>query len=200
MKSLIITLFLVFVYSIGFAQVFRIDSLPPQGILLDKGWKWHAGDNPDWAKPAFDDSKWEKIDPTKDVYFLPQIRKQAVGWLRIHLTVDSTLVNKALAFQIKQTAASEIFLNGKFLQSCGIVSHQPDKIKAFDPVEEPAGLLFNATKQTIAIRFSIQNNLPYFSFNDPFRFFLFRVREVKDTDRFNQIRKIFNYLNFKLKK
>lgn len=22
--------------------VFRIDSLPPQGVLLDKGWKWHG--------------------------------------------------------------------------------------------------------------------------------------------------------------
>ena len=130
MKPLLLSLFFAFISSLGFAQVFRIDSLPQQGVLLDKGWKWHAGDNPEWAKPDFDDSTWEEIDPTKDVYFLPQIRKQAVGWLRIHVTVDSTLVNKALAFQIKQTAASQIFLNGNLLQTYGIVSHQPELIKA----------------------------------------------------------------------
>ena len=45
-------------------DVLIIDSLPPQGILLNQGWKWHAGDDPDFAKPNFDDSQWEDIDPT----------------------------------------------------------------------------------------------------------------------------------------
>ncbi len=70
MKKLILTLFLALTCSIGFAQVFRIDSLPEQGILLDKGWKYQAGDNPDWAKADFDDSKWESIDPTKEQHLL----------------------------------------------------------------------------------------------------------------------------------
>jgi two-component system, NtrC family, sensor kinase len=51
MKKL--TLLLSLICSIGFAQkqeALRIDSLPKQGILLDKNWKWHAGDSPDFAK------------------------------------------------------------------------------------------------------------------------------------------------------
>ncbi len=67
MKPLFFILFLALSCSIGFGQAFRIDSLPQQGILLDKGWKWHAGDNPDFAKADFDDSAWESIDPTKDI-------------------------------------------------------------------------------------------------------------------------------------
>ena len=39
--------------------IFRIDSLPKEGVLLNQGWKWHPGDNPEWAKPEFDDAQWE---------------------------------------------------------------------------------------------------------------------------------------------
>ncbi len=45
--------------------IFEINTLPKEGILLDKGWKFRAGDNPDFAKPDFDDSAWSPINPTK---------------------------------------------------------------------------------------------------------------------------------------
>ena len=51
MKSLLSLL--LFLSLPVFAQqrtIFKIDSLPANGILLDKGWKFHVGDNPDWAK------------------------------------------------------------------------------------------------------------------------------------------------------
>jgi len=56
MKKLLTLLFLTSIHLSSWAQseVFRIDSIPTQGILLDKGWKWHAGDNPDFAKLDFD--------------------------------------------------------------------------------------------------------------------------------------------------
>jgi len=50
MRNLIFSLLLFPL--LAFAQkreVFRIDSLPKEGILLNQGWKWHAGDNPEWA-------------------------------------------------------------------------------------------------------------------------------------------------------
>jgi len=61
---------------LAFAQkreAFHIDSLPKEGILLNQGWKWHAGDNSEWAKPAFDDAGWQDIDPSKEVVQLPNI-------------------------------------------------------------------------------------------------------------------------------
>ncbi len=89
MKQLVI--FLLFLSNYTFAQkseIFRIDSLPTEGVLLNKGWKFHAGDNPDWAKADFDDSGWESIDPSKDIMDLPQLLKTDIGWLhykRIYL-------------------------------------------------------------------------------------------------------------------
>jgi hypothetical protein len=61
------------------SDVFHIDSLPSNGVLLDKGWKWHPGDNPEWAKIDFDDSAWASIDPTKEITELADIRNARFG-------------------------------------------------------------------------------------------------------------------------
>ena len=193
-KTVAILLFLSF-NAVAQQAAFRIDSLPKQGINLDKGWKWHAGDNPDFAKAEFDDGKWESIDPTKDIYYLPQTEKESVGWLRIHLSIDSLLLNRPLAFLLKQTAASELFLNGKLLQSYGTVSTQPEKVKAFDPVDGPSGLLFDQTNQVLAVRFSVQKGLIHYNFAPPFPFFRLRVVETKATERFDQRRILLQYMN-----
>ena len=178
------------------SEIFRIDSLPTEGVLLNKGWKWHAGDNPEWAKADFDDSAWESIDPTKDIYYYPHLRKESIGWLRIQLKIDSVLTNKALAFQISQIIASEIFLNGNLIQKYGIVSNQRENVKAFSSFREPEGILFNQTNQVLAIRFSIEEGIPYYKHHSPFNFFQFRIKNVKNTNFFSDNRQIFIYLNF----
>ena len=53
---LFLTLFCPILLSAQKADTFRIDSLPTEGVLLDKGWKFQVGDNTDWAKPDFDDT------------------------------------------------------------------------------------------------------------------------------------------------
>ena len=129
MKNLIALL--LFLSLQAFAQkseVLRIDSIPAKGILLDKGWKWHAGDNPDFAKADFDDSKWESIDPTKDIKSLPQIWKTEIVWFRLRFNADSSLVNKSLVMQVRQTGASEIFLNGQFIEKFGKINTKNEKI------------------------------------------------------------------------
>ena len=93
--------------------VFTIRQLSPTGVLLNKGWKWHAGDNPDWAKPEFDDSAWEDIDPTQDIMDLPKVRKAGIGWIRLHIQIDSTLAREsAPAFRVYQATATELYSNG----------------------------------------------------------------------------------------
>lgn len=34
-------------------------------IKINNSWRFHVGDDPAWASPSFDDSKWEKIDLTQ---------------------------------------------------------------------------------------------------------------------------------------
>ncbi len=144
--------------------IFRIDSIPTQGILLDKGWKWHAGDNPDFAKADFDDSGWESIDPTKDIMDLPQVSKKGhIFWLRLNLIVDSSL-NDQLVMMIKQSGASEIYLNGKIIHSFGVVSKNILEIKAYTPFYKPVSLpIYSDSPQILAIRYALQPNIMYSS-------------------------------------
>ncbi len=143
--------------------VFRIDSLPPQGILLDKGWKWHAGDNPDFAKADFDDTKWERIDPTKDIFELPQLDKATgqIGWFRIRLSLNAVM-NQQMSMQLYQSGASAIYLNGQLIHRFGVISRNPAQIEAFSPNGSMLSFLHSGSPvQVLAVRYVLQPNIRY---------------------------------------
>ena len=175
MKTLYFTLFIALICSIGYAQKqepFRIDSLPKQGILLDKGWKWHAGDNPDFAKIDLDDSDWESIDPTKDIIDLPQIRKAGFGWFRLRIAVDSLVGNTIVSLLVKQSIASEIYHNNQLIGKFGKVSNHPENVRAYNPYGyyEMSQIIHlytgNKEDQVLAVRFAIQPLSSYKKFFD----------------------------------
>lgn len=107
-----ILLFLLSTFT-TFSQTQTIDSIPKDITVLNKGWKFHACDNVEWAKPDFDDRHWRAINPTLDVSKFPQMRRQPIGWLRIQSHIDNSLLNKPLAYRIFQSIASKVFINGK---------------------------------------------------------------------------------------
>jgi two-component system, NtrC family, sensor kinase len=162
-------LFILFISSCSFAQrsgvssdtIFHIDSLPANGLLLNKGWKWHAGDNPEWAKPEFNDSKWENIDPMKDIFDLPKVSKQGdIFWLRLPLLVSESASKEALIMTIRQSGASEVFLNGKLIQRIGVLSKDKSQIKAFSPGRDPFSLQMQPNHpQILAVRYAFQPNI-----------------------------------------
>ncbi|MGI8642305.1 MAG: hypothetical protein ACR2MG_20435, partial [Pyrinomonadaceae bacterium] len=54
--------------------------------LTKAGWKYHAGDNLDWANPNFDDSAWETLkDTALTRESLPQTGWNGIGWFRLRL-------------------------------------------------------------------------------------------------------------------
>jgi two-component system, NtrC family, sensor kinase len=183
---LLLLIFGVAVKSQDASPIF-IQQIPETGILPDKVWKFHAGDNLEWANPAFNDSKWESVNPTLELPYLPQLRKASINWLRIRLRVDSSLLNKPLAFQVYQSLASEIYLNGKPLKRYGTVSYNSKKVKAFQPVNEPVGLVFNEPNQVLAVRFSVQQNIPYLRTIFPYTAFQLRINDVEGAGRFYRV-------------
>ena len=160
MKNLLTVIFLVTIHLGVLAQqeVFRIDSIPTQGILLDKGWKFHAGDNPDFAKPDFDDTQWESIDPTKDVMDLKQFGKQNIGWFRLTFKVDSSLFGQTFALSVRQVGSSQIFNNGSLITQIGEFSTKTTESKGYDPSGASYRLTFGKTStQIIAVKFEKDN-------------------------------------------
>ncbi|CAN5617812.1 hypothetical protein BH23BAC1_BH23BAC1_04280 [soil metagenome] len=145
--------------------VFHLSNLEGQTVTLNQGWKFHPGDDPAWAGPAFDDSRWQSIHPTTDIHYLAELREAEIGWFRLHLDVDSVLLNIPLAMVIFQRGASEIFLNGKLIHQLGVVSQDSNEEIIFNPNNIPYSFQFQKTqKQVLAVRFSFTKSNPYMNF------------------------------------
>jgi signal transduction histidine kinase len=155
--------FLVESFSQDSANVVHLTRLPPEGIILDKEWKFHAGDNPEWAKLDLDDKNWVSINATDDIDKLDVLKKAEIGWFRLHIKIDSSLLNKPVVFTVKQIGASEIYLNGAMIFRFGVVSHDHDKEVLFNPNYKPYIFQFKGSlSQVIAVRYSFTKSNLYF--------------------------------------
>ncbi|MEO6329838.1 MAG: hypothetical protein ABIO55_12945, partial [Ginsengibacter sp.] len=139
-------------------------------IKLDSGWKFKAGDNPDWAKPGFDDASWQSTRLFRGSSPLPAIPENGIAWFRLRFTADSTL-QQALALRIYQSGPSEVYLDGKLIYKLGNISSSPDSIKLFSPnfknLSFPA---LNGEQQTLCVRFlNLYSRFPvFFNSSKPF--------------------------------
>jgi hypothetical protein len=142
--------------------VVHIDKIPIEGLLLEKGWKFHEGDNPEYAAPEYDDRAWQSINPTLDIHdSLPQLQKSGICWFRLHFGVDST-INRELALMVYQSGASEIYLNGRLIAHFGVLSISPAKIKAYDPWGKPVLLnVSSGANQVFAVRYALQPGISF---------------------------------------
>ena len=90
-----------------------------EGVSIEEESKFYEGDNPAFALPDFDDSAWKYINFTsKKVY-----HKDQPHWIRYYFKIDSAMVNESLCFNISQLGASEIFLNGKKIETIGKIGN-----------------------------------------------------------------------------
>ncbi|MFN8357955.1 MAG: sensor histidine kinase [Spirosomataceae bacterium] len=182
MKNLLIGFLLITIHFGVYAQneVFRIDNIPSTGILLNKGWKFHAGDNPAWAKPDFDDSQWESIDPTKDFHEMPNFKTGEVGWLRVKLAFDTSSINKNIELVINQYIASEVYYNGILKFKFGKIGTTAENSIAFRTYYKPNTYLITHPYLVICVRYRIQKALPYINLpplNETFRLFISKVNQ-----------------------
>ena len=172
MHRFVPTIILVLTCLLSQAQpVVHLDSLPAGRVLTDngasftvlnEGWTYHTGDNPAYAAPDFDAAGWARIDPTKDIFDLPQLDKNGqIGWFRLRFTPDSAL-NRPLAMRILQSGASEIYLNGRLIHRIGRIGATPAETEAFTPNGNP--LSFPASGrgvQVLAVRYALQPSIGY---------------------------------------
>ncbi len=164
-KALLLFLFLFSL--VGFAQTdnyFHFDSLPGQqeytvnepSIQVLTNWKYHKGDDMRWADSAFDDSSWNFVAPNLNFDSLAPGTFETIGWFRLHLIVDTTLLNKTLAFLITQSGASEVYLDGKLIHSFGKIDQKNlANEEGYDPQEVPMPIRFEKSRiHVIAIRYA----------------------------------------------
>lgn len=142
-------------YNRGDFNIYRIDSIPKDGMLIYRGWKVKYDDKPDFSSSNLNDSKWDTTSIDKPFNELPQIKKNFIGWFRKKIFIDSSLVNKPYMMKILITGAAEIYLNGKLIHEIGKVTIAPKKAttKHFK-IGLPYSIVFNSPgEQTLAVRF-----------------------------------------------
>ena len=151
----------------SFNNAIHLTELPPEGVLLNKGWKFQAGDNPEWAMPDYDDKGWTPVNPALELHNLPEVREAEIGWFRLELKVDSLLASKSLAILVSTIGASEIYLNGKLIYRFGIVSatYKEEQTRFF--FDRPFSLKLDyPSSNVIAVRYSFNKKNLYLRFTN----------------------------------
>ena len=139
-------------------RVLTLDDIEKGGALL-VNWKYHPGDDQEWASPAFDDTGWESIASTE--LSLKEIPRSGwkgigIGWFRLHLSVrDERLWHTPLALQvIYQAGASEIYLDGELIYTFGKVGNTKEEEEPYWE-RNPQVISFSGeTDHLIAVRYS----------------------------------------------
>src|SRR5271157_4094693 len=89
----------------------------PDGIQLVYAWRFHAGDDPRWADPAFDDSSWEPVEPEMLPGKLPRGGWSGVGWFRRHLLLEPGPWSSALLMRLREKGVADVYLDGRPVHS-----------------------------------------------------------------------------------
>jgi hypothetical protein len=91
-----------------------------QPTELATGWRVHAGDDPAYASPAFDDSQWTLFDARTSIRNVVGDSRPGVIWYRLHVKVSPD--DRSLALEEYMTgAAFEVYVNGRMLIRSGSV-------------------------------------------------------------------------------
>lgn len=164
MKFLISVVYFIFgLFTFGFSQTnnnetLHLNNLPASGLLLDKGWKFHAGDDATWARPEINDQDWQSIDPSLAMPHVSQFKKTNIGWLRLKLVIDSSFMNQSFGILISQVGASEIYIDGILSLKLGTVSGEKEKEHTYYQLAKPYSIKMDGRRiHTIAVRYSFSN-------------------------------------------
>jgi serine phosphatase RsbU (regulator of sigma subunit) len=133
------------------AEMFNSDD---QIIYLQDRWRFHPGDDLQWAEPDYDDSQWSVISTNLSEPDLAFIDWEGIGWFRIEMKVDESLRAKPVALIVdRHLGASEIYINGEKVYELGSFSESPESVVSFRK-EAPIPIVFdNSEIQVFAVRF-----------------------------------------------
>jgi len=125
-----------------------------------KGWKFSPQDDPSFAKPDFDDSRWYKLENTPvETYQLPDSLWKGFGWFRLRIRVDTAFSKELSVISPHIMGASELYINGKHVLNHGVPSVMAGEQQLLGSVLDLGKhyeFIPGATYQ-IAIRYSLHN-------------------------------------------
>jgi adenylate cyclase len=148
---------------------------------FDENWKFMPADSAAFALPFYDDSRWYPTNPMlwhDGKQFGKRDRYDNMGWFRLHFIADTSIVGRPLALSIQHYGASEIYMDGKLVETFGAI--QGDSSEYYNPHGTPIiTYLDTAGWHVLAIRYAnysaIQNEE---WFNESFYGFSLTISEA----------------------
>ncbi len=128
----------------------------------DYMWRYNLGDTSDWATPQFDDSHWPQIPNSLITSYKEVFSNQKIGWFRLSITPDSSIIGVPLYLAIYQTCAVQVYINGSLHLENGTPSGDVEIEECICNWETPLTKPFIFTKDStysIAVRYSYHAGL-----------------------------------------
>lgn len=124
-------------------------------IYLSDLWRFQPGDNLEWALPEYDDSEWEDVSTLLGANQLPFLDWSGIGWFRLHIDVDESLIGVPLALDVvAQSGASEMYVDGYLIFEFGHVSIDPAQEVSYQE-RKPRSIVFSESGiHVLAVRYS----------------------------------------------
>jgi signal transduction histidine kinase/CheY-like chemotaxis protein len=141
-------------------------------FVLDGEWRFRLGDDPSWASPVLDDTRWGRLDPgawmpdtvLAAVREMEASGRPGVGWFRLRLGVDPELRGRPLHLFVANVGAAEVYLDGRLIRTLGTVDAPGAQAEVRTGVLEPGPVylhrpytpvVFEGPIATLAIRFNL---------------------------------------------
>lgn len=128
-----------------------------------EGWRFHPGDDMQWADPDFDDSEWKLMMPSGLADPIPDSLWQGYGWFRYRFAADSTMYNRVWHLYFFTWGAAEVFLDGRPVKSYGRFSTDPAgevRNMPFFKIQPPI-VLEPGESHVLAVRYSYHRGPRY---------------------------------------
>ena len=138
-------------------------TLRKNGMIRPENWFYHAGDDSGWADPGFDHGTWELVCAELRAEQMPASGWEGIGWFRVWLEIDTSIVGRTVGFNMLQIGASEVYLDGQRIFRFGRVVG-PDSSEQSAWQRNPRFLTFRRSgPHLLAVRYS---NVDHQRFHD----------------------------------
>ena len=98
------------------------------------GWIFKKGHQPAWANENIDLTGWKKMKPEELSVKDADKNGRVEGWFRLKIKTDLTLNKMPLGFRYSGWSAAELYVDGKLIESYGIIGTDGQLIKEYNPL------------------------------------------------------------------
>ena len=135
-------------------------SAASDSVGLSGRWRYHSGDQPEWANPKFDDRDWAWLDPV-----MPDGTPSdwsGIGWFRLRVSVPDELLGRPMALWVVPMGGIQVFVDGAQVGAIG----DPARVHAGEApmvsfIPKAIPITFRRPETVVALRFSTPARLAH---------------------------------------